>query len=78
MSFLATIKSNPELKKVNWPLIPRCQVWLKLWINLFVNLFINKKGENMIAAHEAAGYILAVNCLQTNIGKKEQWGLQTN
>lgn len=46
MSIIATIKSNPNLKKfVHWSLIPKHQARPRLWVKWFVNPFFHKKGK---------------------------------
>lgn len=46
MSIIATIKSNPKLKKlIHWSLIPTHQARPRLWVQWFVNPFFHKKGK---------------------------------
>lgn len=46
MSIIATVKSNPKLKKfVHWCLIPKHQARPRLWVKWFVNPFFHKKGR---------------------------------
>jgi len=46
MSFVATIKNNPRLKKiVHRMLIPKHEARPRLWVKLLVNPFLHKRGK---------------------------------
>src|SRR5687768_14424546 len=49
MSFIQTIKANPNLKALAlWMLMPKNQARPRLWVQLFLNPFKHKKGKNTL------------------------------